>query len=400
MTRIAVPRFLIVLIAIIGGFWLVEQLFGLVYRIADILLLFGLAWLLKLLLDPLIRRLERAHLPTGAAIGIAYLLAVGGMIGGILALAPQMNMITENIPGLVDQIALRAEQGAIWLQGRGVEIDPRALTNQIAGLGAELGRTAAGRAVLFAQSVVSLLGRTALVITVSVYMSLTRGGMSNVVRPVVPPRWRDEYDAFVHDVNSAYSAYIRGYFYIVALGTLMGAGLLFGFRVPSAAFWLIAVLVLRLLPFVGGTLADLLLVLVFFIQLSPASAILATGLMIVGQVLLTNVLMPRVMSRELGINPLLVLFAVLLGGKIYGVAGILFAIPAAAIIATVTGKAVKRYLLPAYERPGWWREEVTIAQRTDLGVVPDAPERPAATKPRPIIPPAIDPAGARVKEPT
>ena len=398
MTRIVVPRFLIVLIAIIGGFWLVEQLFGLVYRIADILLLFGLAWLLKLLLDPLIRRLESWRVPSGAAIAIAYLLAVGGMIGGILALAPQVNMITQNIPGLVDQIALRAEQGAIWLQDHGVEIDPQALTNQIAGLGAELGRTAAGRAVLFAQSVVSLLGRTALVITVSVYMSLTRDGMSNVVRPVVPPRWREEYDAFVHDVNSAYSAYIRGYFYVVALGTLMGGALLFGFRVPNPPIWLIAVLVLRLLPFIGGTLADLVLALVFFVQLPLATAILATGLMLVGQVLLTNVLMPRVMSRELGINPLLVLFAVLLGGKIYGLAGILFAIPAAAIIATVTGKAVKRYLLPAYARPGWWREEVTIAQRTEVDTVPGAPAVPAP-KPRPIMP-TIESASPRVKEPS
>ena len=66
------------------------------------------------------------------------------------------------------------------------------------------------------------------------------------------------------------------------------------------------------------------------------------------------------MGRELGINPLLVLFAVLLGAKIYGVAGILFAIPAAAVIATITGKAVNRYLLPAYERPGWWGIEVMV----------------------------------------
>ena len=368
MTRITVPRAVIVLIAVIGAMWLIDQLFRLVYRMADILLLFGLAWLLTLLLEPLIRRLQRAQVPRGLAIAIAYILTVGGLIGGILALTPQMSGLAQSIPSLVQEIATRAENGAIWLQQRGVEINPEALTDQIIGLGGRFGSTVAGQAVSIAQGLVSLVGRVALVITISVFMSLTAGHMSSVLRPVVPPRWRDEYDAFIQDVNTAYSSYIRGYFYIVALGTLMSGAILFGFQVSGAIIWLLVVVVLRMVPFVGGTLADLVLILAFFLQLPLPTAMLAVGLLLACQAVLTNVVMPRVMSRELGIDPLLVLFAVLLGGKIYGVAGILFAIPAAAIIATVTGKAVKRYLLPAYERPGWWSENVTIAEQTPVDV--------------------------------
>jgi hypothetical protein len=107
------------------------------------------------------------------------------------------------------------------------------------------------------------------------------------------------------------------------------------------------------------------LVTVIFFNLPIASALVAIVLMAIGQAVLTNVLMPRVMSRELGINPLLVLFAVLLGGRIYGVAGVLFSIPAAAIIAAIIGKAVKRYLLPLYETGGWWTQQVTVAEAGD-----------------------------------
>jgi hypothetical protein len=78
------------------------------------------------------------------------------------------------------------------------------------------------------------------------------------------------------------------------------------------------------------------------------------------QFILTHAIMPRVMSRELGINPLLVLLAVLLGARIYGLAGVLFAVPAAAIIATIIGKAVNRYLLPLYETHGWWMADVPL----------------------------------------
>ena len=237
MTRIAIPRFIASWSRSSARIWLVEQVFSLVYRMADILLLFGLAWLLKLLLDPLIRRLQRVGMPRGLAIAVAYLLTIGGLVGGLLALAPQVAAGTQNIPRLVQVVAARAEDAAIWLQQRGVEINPQALTNQIIGFGGQVGTSVARQVVGIAQSFLNLLGRTALVITVSVYMSLT-AGRASVVRRAVPPRWRDEYDAFVHDVNAAYSSYIRGYFYVVALGTLMSGALLFGYNISGAFVWL------------------------------------------------------------------------------------------------------------------------------------------------------------------
>lgn len=365
MGRISVPRFLIIIISVVAGLWLIEHVFQLIYRIADILLIFGLAWLLKLLLDPLIRQLHRLGLPRGGAIGIAYVLVLGGLVGGFVWLVPQLTTIAQEFPDLVQQAAVRAEDAAVWLQQHGVEIDPDALTAQVVSAGSDLARLLAQRAFNFAQSFAGVVGRFALVLTVSVYMSLTSGRMTDVVRPVVPPRWRDEYDGFVRDVKTTYSSYIRGYFYVVALGTAMSAALIYGFRLPNASLWVLSVLLLRLLPFIGGTLANVLLLVVLFFSLPPASAFIATGLMLLGQTLLTNVFMPRVMSRELGINPLLVLFAVLLGGRIYGLAGVLFSIPAAAIIATIVGKAVNRYLLPLYATGGWWTEQITVMNQGD-----------------------------------
>lgn len=365
MSRISVPRYLIIILSLVAGLWLIEQVFGLIYRIADILLVFGLAWLLKLLLEPLIRRLEGWHVPRGAAIALAYLLVIGGLVGGFVWLTPQLTTLAQNLPLLARQAADRANDAAIWLQQRGVEIDPNALTNRIIDAGTQLASLMAQRAFNVAQSFIGVVGRVALILTVSVYMSLTAGQRTDVLRPVIPPRWRDEYDVFVRDVNSTYSSYIRGYFYIIAIGTVMSAGIVYGFRVPNATIWVLFVLLLRLIPFIGGTLADLLLVGALFFTLPLAGAAIAIVLVIIGQTVLTNVLMPRVMSRELGINPLLVLFAVLLGGRIYGLAGVLFSIPAAAIIATIIGKAVKRYLLPLYETGGWWTEQVTVVQTSE-----------------------------------
>lgn len=360
MNRVAVTRYLLIFLAVVGGFWLLERLFQLVYRIADILLLFGLAWLLKLLVDPLIRRLQNWHVPRVAAILISYLLVIGGLIGGLIWLIPQLTLLTQRLPVVAQQIAMQAERLALWLQERGARIDPSLLPDQILQAGTTMGRVAAQQAFTLAQSFVGVVGRIALVITISVYMSLTADKVVPLIRPVIPPRWRDEFDAFMRDIDNTYSSYIRGYFSVFGLGVLMSAGILFGFRVPNAVLWLIAVALLRLLPFVGGTLGNTLMFVVIFVTMPFSTAVAATIVTLVLQSALTHAIMPRVMSRELGINPLLVLFAVLLGARIYGLAGVLFAIPAAAIIATIIGKAVKRYLLPLYETSGWWMADVPL----------------------------------------
>jgi predicted PurR-regulated permease PerM len=363
MGRITVPRYLFLIFGLVAGLWLVERSFQLVYRIADILLLFGLAWLLKLLVDPLIRRLQRWHFPRHLSIAIAYLLVIGGLIGGLIWLIPQLTVLAQRVPLLTREVAARTEDLAVWLQQRGVHIDPTALASQILSAGTNVASLLAQQAFVFAQSFLGVVGRIALVITISVYMSLTSGSVSNVIRPVVPPRWRDEFDTFLRDVDTTYSSYIRGYFYVVALGTLLSGAILFGFQIPSAVLWALFVFLLRLIPFIGGTLANTLLIAVLFFTLPLSQAVLATVFLLVGQMLLTNVFMPRIMSHTLGISPLLVLFAVLLGGRIYGLAGVLFAIPAAAIIATVVTKAVNRYLLPLYETRGWWTESVTVLEQ-------------------------------------
>ncbi len=360
MSRISVPRYLIIILSLVAGFWLLQQVFQLIYRIADILLVFGMAWLLKLLVEPLIKRLHSVHIPRGVAIAIAYLLVIGGLVGGLVWLTPQLTALVRELPALARQLAERTEEAAIWLQDRGVEVNANLIADRIIDAGTQLASLGAQRAFAYAQSFVGVVARLALVVTVAVYMSATRGYVSSALRPIVPPRFRDEYDTFVRDINQTYSSYIRGYFYIVALGTLMSALLLYGFRVPNATLWVLAVLLLRLLPFIGGTLADILLVGVFLFSMPLYSALAAIILIGLGQLLLTNMFMPRVMGRELGINPLLVLFAALLGGQIYGVAGILFSIPAAAILAAVADKAIKTFLLPLYERGGWWTDQVTV----------------------------------------
>lgn len=388
MDRVWGSRYLIGIAMVVAAFWLLERVAQLVYRIADILLIFGLAWLLKLLLDPMIRRMQRWHVPRPAAILVSYLLVIGGLVSGLLLLIPQLTLLTQRLPVLAQQLAAEAQNQALWFQERGARIDPTVLPNQIVGIGTTLARIAAQQAFTLAQSFIGVVGRIVLVITISIYMSLTADRLTGVIRPIIPPRWRDEFDAFIRDVDNTYSSYTRSYFYLVALGVLLSAVVLFGFRVPSAVLWLGAIALLRLLPFIGGALANTLLIVVLVFALPLPVAALAITLLLLAQAVLTHAIMPRVMGRGLGINPLVVLLAVLLGARIYGVAGVLFAVPAAAVISTVIGKAVKRYLLPLYETSGWWMADVPLTA-TDTMPLAEPPTQPIAPEqPTPRV--AID----------
>ena len=118
-------------------------------------------------------------------------------------------------------------------------------------------------------------------------------------------------------------------------GVVYGAFALFGsiiFGIPFAPATTAMVAVLQIIPFFGP----------FFSWAPPVAAAALTGhevlpifiVMAVGWFITMNIVQPRVMSQSVGIHPVAVLIAVLIGLKLQGWIGAIFAIPVAAVIST------------------------------------------------------------------
>ena len=167
------------------------------------------------------------------------------------------------------------------------------------------------------------------VIVITVYLLIDVRRLENFIFQFVPPGREPAVVEALQALSRVVGGYIRGQFItsgIIALYTLvvcLGAG------VPNAVAFAVIAAIADIIPIAGP-----------FLSIAPAtSAALresATQAMIVFALLLLyqqfedRFLVPRVYGRTLNLPPLIVLIAVLAGGQLLGIAGVLLALPAAA----------------------------------------------------------------------
>ena len=120
---------------------------------------------------------------------------------------------------------------------------------------------------------------------------------------------------------------------------LSAAGLKFGLLVGLLAG------ALTFVPFLGALLGLLLTVALSVVQLHDLVSIaIPIGLYMLGQVVETNLITPRLVGRRIGLHDVWVIFAVLAGGTLFGLPGALIAVPVAGVVGVLVRFAMARYL--------------------------------------------------------
>ncbi len=334
-------------------------LFELARAAGPVLLIFIVAAVAALILNPLVTLLERGRLPRGLAVLAVYVGAFLVMAVVILVLANpvanQVSTLRDQVPGLIDSAnrSLAGVQG--WLDARGIDIEitqpgSTALEtlrdNLVAGSGEIVSFT--GELLRrFVEAAFALI----LVLVLSIYMLLYGHRIGAVVRSAMPSGDGSPEDDYPTRAQKAVFGYVRGQLaFSLIMGTSAGAALwVFGalgifpagrtYAVAFGAFFGL----MEIIPYVGPIIGPLPAILVALFQ-DPITAVWVGLLFLALQQLEGHVVAPQVFGHSLRINPLLVIFALLLGGKLYGIVGALVALPLAAV-ARETAVYLRRHLV-------------------------------------------------------
>jgi predicted PurR-regulated permease PerM len=341
---VVVPRWVqmvLLPLAIIGAY--------LVLRAAGrVVLLFTIAGLIALLLNPIVRLLQRTRMPRGAAVGIVMVSLIAGITGlGFLLANPvsdQASTFQHSVPGWVDDANHTLSDLQDWLDRNGVNVRVQeegqtalqTLGDRIAG--------GTGDVVSFTRDAVQTLVEGALalilVIVLTVYMLLYGDRIGSVVRAVVPPGDGSPEDDFPTRIQAAVFGYVRGQLlFSLIMGTSAGVVLwVLGsvgifpdgktYAIAFGAFYGFA----ELIPYVGPAIGAAPPVIIAALSGQPLDAVWLIIAFVVLQQLEGHVVAPQVFGQALRINPLLVIFALLLGGEMAGFVGAFIALPIAAIV--------------------------------------------------------------------
>jgi predicted PurR-regulated permease PerM len=341
--RVVIPRWVQLVLLPLGALavWALAKAAG------KVLLVFIIAGLIALILNPAVAFLHRSRLPRGLAVLTVYLaffLSLAG-VGFLLAnpISDQVRTFTNNLPHIIDE----ANKGIASLQS---ELNGQGLHVELVKQGKTALQTVEGKVAKSAAKLASFGGALAteaasaifdlvLVFVLSVYMLLYGTQIGALVRRVMPDGDGSHADDYPVLVQNAVARYVGGQ---LLFSSVMGAsaGLaLYIFGVigifPAGSKYAVAFAVfygvMELVPYVGPILGALPAILVALFM-DPLTALWVALLFVGLQQLEGHVVAPQVFGHTLRINPLLVIFALLLGLQLYGIVGALIALPILSIL--------------------------------------------------------------------
>jgi predicted PurR-regulated permease PerM len=314
----------------------------------DVILIFFLAWLLAFILSPIVGRLTWTIpvLPRVVAVMIVYgvlltglgiliVLVAGAVVRSISDFVAGIPQLTSDLPGLLAPWEDRLRDfglGDVDLVSRAQEL----LTN----LGAYAGGLV-GPLQGIAVASLGTIGNLLLVFILSLYLVADRDAIVAFLFRLVPPNWKEQAAFLEKSVSRSFGGFLRGQaligiaYGLIAAATSFALGL--GYQAATSAI----AGVLMAIPFFGPFAAWAPPVLVAVVT-APAAVVPSIIGMGVGWLLVMNFLAPRVLSDALRIHPVVVLGSVIIGLKIAGIGGAIFAIPIAAVISAFFFHTVRR----------------------------------------------------------
>jgi predicted PurR-regulated permease PerM len=362
--RVVVPRWVQLVMLPIGllALWALARASG------KVLLLFVIAGVIALILNPAVALLQRARLPRGLAVLAVYLaffLTLAG-IGFLLAnpITNQVRLFTHNLPQLTAEANRTLAEVQEYLNQHGIHVHLvkqgktflQTLQDSISKSSSSIASFGGGLVTEVASTAFDLV----LVFVLSVYMLLYGQRIGTLVRRAMPNGNGTPADDYPTLAQHAVSRYVGGQLlFSVIMGTSTGVALyIFGVLgiFPDGRHYAVAFAmfygVMELIPYVGPILGAVPPVLVALFT-DPISA-LWVGILFVGlQQLEGHVVAPQIFAHTLRINPLLVIFALLLGLQLYGVIGALVALPILSVLRETALYLSRHLTLEPWERsPG------------------------------------------------
>src|SRR3954454_7598478 len=341
---VVVPRWvqLVLLpLAIVGAYLLLRAA-------GPVLLLFTIAGLIALLLNPLVALLQRLRIPRGAAVATVMIAVVGFLVGlGFVLADPisnQASSFQRDVPRYVHDANNTLANLQDWLDRHGINVEVKREGETALQTIGERITGGAGEVVGFTRDAVQRLVEASialiLIIVLSIYMLIYGDRIGAVVRAVVPPGDGTPDDDFPTRVQASLFGYVRGQFlFSVIMG--VSAGLMLyvlgslgifpegkTYAVAFGAWFGFA----ELIPYIGPVIGGFPPVLIAALSDHPIDAVWLIIAFIGLQQLEGHVVAPNVFGQALRINPLLVIFALLMGGQLAGFIGAFIALPIASIV--------------------------------------------------------------------
>ena len=305
------------------------------HKLHGLLLPLFFAALLATLLLPLVRRFERWGWPSILAITATLLLMIIAITGLIMLFGYQLLELRTELPLLREKLLVLFEQAQQWANVRfGTDVMSR---QELVEKFMKAFKKSAGAYVgLTLSTGVGVLSTLTLVPIYIFCFLYYRDHIRQFMFRFIAPDRRTTVLHMMDNIQSVVQAYITGLLTVIAIVSAMNAVGLLLLGVKFALFFAIFASVLAVIPYIGimvGATVPALVTLVETGSVAQAAAVVAVFMTV--QFLEGNFITPMVTGSKVSINPMAAIIALILGGELWGTAGMILSIPLVAVLKVV-----------------------------------------------------------------
>jgi len=298
----------------------------LLWAIRDIILLFFVCFVLMEALNPTVTKLEKLKIPRPLAIFILYIVIISSfsfILAGIIPiLIDQTNGLVRSLPGIINNFKFFGFTA----------IDLSSQLKIIETIPSEIAKTAF--------SIFSNILTAVFVLVVTFYLLLERKHLDTHSYNVGGSKAQKLAKIIFNSLEDRLGMWVNGELILMTVvGLLCYVGYLFlglNYALPLA---LMAGL-MEIVPNIGPILTTIIAAVVGF-SISPLTALLVIIWGIIVQQLENTYIVPKIMKAAVGINPIITIISVAVGGKLGGVVGALLAVPVYITFETIITKIIE-----------------------------------------------------------
>jgi predicted PurR-regulated permease PerM len=346
----------VALLTVLGA-WILAAIFGFLDRVHSFTVILIGAIFFTYVVFPAVRALSR-RMPAIVAILIVYagIAVIAGFAFAFLipALASDAQALVKAYPGILRNAQAYVADPANPLVAR-LPQSARDYLNvlplQLGTLAQHYAGDAASRVLAIVLSTVSLIATVVVIPVISAYLMLEHRMLWTSVLRVIPPSAQPKVRAIAADLDGLLGGFIRGQFLV---GAVVGACITVALLVTNVKYAVLIGVVaglLNIIPFVGAIVGFVPAVLLALFNDGWQHALVVAACFVAINQLEGHVIAPRIVSESVGLSPLMVIVAILIGGELGGLGGMFLAVPVAGVLRVLAVHLFPRYAIAGDEAP-------------------------------------------------
>ena len=304
-------------------------------------------------IEPAARGLMKYKVPRVFAVLVVYAMFFGAFFGIVFFLLPpvldETSLLLASLPTYLETIgAAEAIKGDAILETRSLINNfsladtTRDFNTLLSGLSS--GNFLAAISVIFGGAISFLL-----IVVFSFYFAINEKGIEEFLRVMTPIKHENYILGLWRRTQRKIGLWMQGQF---LLAVLIGVLTYLGLSILGIQYALVLAVIagiMELIPVFGPILAAIPAVAIAFVNGGPAIALVVVALFLIIQQFENHLIYPLVVTKVVGVPPILVILALLIGAKLAGILGILLAVPIVAGVQEVFNDLEKARHIPEQE---------------------------------------------------